>query len=394
MEILILKILSILALILSPIITHAEIIKLLELPLDNGLNYTYSVDQIKPCSFIGVNKIITSELRLGKKSNGIIEQINLIQRKLNLELESTEFHADRILISLKSAKNLVIEFEVNKKDCSIIKKAHINNKVSLLDEIEIEYGRTLYSPVIKKLTLVGEGNYLNLFLYPWALQGQISTYELSAGLALNFHSNIRVNNLNSFERNNPAIVPIPAFFFRYTTIFLNKNGLGSLIYHADDFSLLAMGLLEGEPYQASGLLERKKGFFLGSLLKFNFLEFIYYNDFFTKKGYNLKLNLSPEFYVRMDWKITPQLYLQYWDKKYVNYYFGVQAGETASGMKAYQSGHTYNYGAMFEVMHFVANWTYIVDLGVKNYGPEVYSSPTVNKKSEFQLITSVLYKFF
>ena len=236
------------------------------------------------------------------------------------------------------------------------------------------------------MTIIGDDNYQNVLLYSWALHGQISTYEFSAGLALNLHSNIRINNLNRFQKNDPVLEPIPAIFFRYGPVFFSKDGLGSLLYHSGDFSLIAMGILEGEPYQTTSLKERIQGVFLGSILKYNFFEFIYYNDFFNDKGYNLKLKINPEIYSSMDWKLSPQIFVQYWNSDYLDYYFVVN--------KVYLGHQAINYGAVMEGIHYVANWSYIIDIGFKNFGKEVYSSPTVSKKTELQLTTALLYKFF
>jgi outer membrane protein len=388
-----LKLITFIACLSFSFLAKAEIVELLSLPMNDGTGFLYSINQKEKCSMSGVNTIMTTELKLGHKDGALIENINLIQRKLNLAIETKDFNDDRATFSIKGATNIKFEFSYN-KNCELVKKVHYNNKTSLFDEVNIEYGNTLNSPVIKKMTIIGGGNYLNIFIYPWALRGQIATYELNAGPALNIHSNIRANNLKTFEKTDPVIEPIPVFFFRYGTIFLNKNGLGSLVFHQDDLNILVMGLLEGEPYQTQGLAERKKGFFVGSIFKYNALELIYYNDFFKDKGYNFKINIAPDFYYNSNWKFCPQVFIQYWDNKYVDYYFGVKPEEASNTFRSYQGTHTLNYGTMFEAMHYIDKWTFISTIGIKHYGKEVYSSPTVTKSNEIRFISSVLYKFF
>jgi outer membrane protein len=386
--------LSVLLLVLHSSLAYSKTVELLSLPLSDGTSYVFNVNQTKNCSFAGVSDIKTTKLKLGSKSNALIENINLLQREMNLAIAEKDIRSERISFSIKGADNIKLEFSYD-KNCELIKKVYYNNKVSIFEEINIAYNNTLYSPVLKKMTFIGSGNYLNIFLYPWALHGQIATYELAAGPALNIHSNIRRNSLLTFEGSDPVIEPIPAFFFRYGTIFLNKDGLGSLVFHHEDLNIVVMGLLEGEPYRASGLKERTKGFFMGSILKYQAFEFIFYKDFFKSKGTNLKINMAPEFYLKSDWKISPQVFLQYWDDKYVNYYFGVQPSESlSSALATYKGTHTINYGTMMEVIHYVDNWTFLGTAGVKHYGNEVSDSPTVTKNNEFRFITSVLYKFF
>ncbi|MBY0412510.1 MAG: MipA/OmpV family protein [Bdellovibrionales bacterium] len=386
-------------LFIFPEASRSEILNLIDLPLGDETFFSYSVNLPNDCSFHGVQKIEISNFDSVKKKNFILDKINSVQKKLNFSIDEEEIDDDRIVFSLKGSTNLSFEFFLKKSEttpsCNLVKVAHINDKKFNMDHIEIEYKSALFSPVIQKIIIKDENNQdSDIYIYPWQLRGQISVYELNIGPAVNIHSNIRYKNKNLFEKDDPAMAPVPAFFFRYGPFFINKNGMGSLLYHKEDFSLLGMGLLEGEPYKNAGLKEREQGIFAGFIAKYNNLELTYYNAFFDEKGYNLKLNLAPEFYYRISWKITPQLFVQYWDNNYVDYYFGVTSEETVSSLKSYKGSHTINYGGMLEIMHFVKKWTILGSAGVKVYGKEVQSSPTVVKKNELRLILSVLYKVF
>lgn len=223
----------------------------------------------------------------------------------------------------------------------------------------------------------------------------MSVYEFNIGPAVNIHTNIRVKDQKTFQKSDPVIEPIPAFFFRYGPLFMNKNGLGSLLFHYKDLSLIGMGLLEGEPYQGPGLKNRPQGIFFGSILKFNLFELTFYNDFFKDKGYTLKANLAPEFRYRLAWKFSPQAFYQFWDKEYVRYYYGVKPEEALrSPFPVYKPSYTFNYGFMLETTYFVDRWTYVFATGIKMYGKEVRSSPTVDKSQELRFIFSILYKVF
>lgn len=377
----------------------AEIVQLLEVPFSDKTGHVYSIDLKDKCSFKDVSDIIVPSFEDAQKTNILLSKINFYQRKLNLEIDKKEIEDDKITFSLTGSQNLYFEFSFKKdeksKSCQLVKAVHFNNKSYDLDHIDIEYSHALVSPVVQRIILKNpDDKKADEYLYPWQLKGQLSAYELNLGAALFVHSNIRFKNTNLFEKNDPVVQPIPAFFFRYGPVFLNKNGFGSLLYHSGEFSLLGMALLEGEPYKAAGLMERDQGVYAGTILKYNFIELTWYNDFIHNKGYNLKLNLAPEFYYRLAWKFSPQIFAQYWDKNYVDYYFGVKPSEASSGMRTFNGNATLNYGAMFQVMHFVKKWTFVVDAGVKVYGNEVNSSPTVIRSKEFRFITSVLYKVF
>jgi len=377
--------LFILLITLYPLSSNAERIKLLVLPLSDGTSSIYSVNIIKQCTFEGVSEINTTHFKIGKKNNQLLENLNFFQNKINFEIDFKSINSQSIIFSLNIATNIRFKFFYDKDTCLLKKSLFFNNNDYDLDEIYIEYDSDFFSPVIKKILVLNKGISTDLLLYPWALHGLIATYELNAGAAIKISSNFRLNASN--------IEIIPAFVFRYGPLFLSKDGLGGLLYHSNEFTLIGMGIIEGEPYENILLHPRKKGFFLGTIVKYNFLELISYNDFFNERGFSVKANLAPEFYLSLSTKLKPQMYLQYWDKKYVDYYFGVNSDEALSGMNEYEGQATLNLGMNIEVMHFFGNWTYVGNLGLKRYGEEVLLSPTVRFKNEVQIISSILYKF-
>lgn len=385
--------------IFSSRFAFAEDLTLLSIPLGDGSNFDYKVDVKNKCTFEGVTNITYPSFEQSKKINFFLDKLSFFQKKLNLEIDKKEITAERIIFSLKGSRNIYYDFFYKKDEtsanCSLVRVIHFNNKSYNMEKIIIDYTTVLKSPVVKKVIIKnGEDKDHDLNLYPWQLRGQMSAYEFNIGPAINIHTNIRLNNLDKYEKNNPVVEPIPAFFFRYGPFFINKNGLGSLLYNSGEFSILGMGLIEGEPYRTLGLYAREEGVFLGSIIKYNFIELTYYNDFFKNKGYNLKLNLAPEFIYRLSWKFTPQLFLQYWNKSYVEYYFGVKPEEESSMFKFYQGHSTFNYGGMLEINHFVERWTFAISAGVKVYGKEVYSSPTVTRQKEIRFIGTIMYKVF
>lgn len=378
---------------------QAEKVTLLAIPLGDGTTFDYTVELQQQCSFEGVKEITYPSFEQAKKINFIIDKLSFFQKKLNLDIDKSEIMPDRITFSLKGARNIYHEFFFKMLEgsnhCELIKVLHFNDKTYNMENIQIEYNTILKSPVVEKIIIKnGNGNNEDFNLYPWQLRGQMSSYEFNIGPAVNIHTNIRLNNLDKYQKNNPVVEPIPGFFFRYGPFFINKSGMGSLLYNNGDFSILGMGLLEGEPYRAHGLYDREQGVYIGSILKYDYAELTYYNDFFKNKGFNLKLNLAPEFIYRLAWKFTPQVFIQYWNRAYVEYYFGVKPEEVSSTWKYFRGSPTINYGTMFEVNHFVKKWTFVVSTGVKFYGKEVYSSPTVTRQNEIRFIATIMYKVF
>lgn len=380
--------------------TTAWPLDLINIPYGEEEKLTYSISPKNSCDFEGIEKIEAPRFFIKHEGSFVVNTLNYFQQKLNLNIDKEEITKERIFFSLTGATNIYFEFfyKKEKNKCKLVRVIHIDDMSYNLDQIDIEisYKSSLKAYVLEKIIIRDkEHAEKDLALYPWSLRGQMSVYEFNIGPAINIHSNIRVKDRNKYNKNNPVIEPIPAFFFRYGPFFLNKNGLGSLVFNKGDLSVIAMGLLEGEPYRPPNINEREKGVFLGSILKYNFLEFTFYRDFFENKGQNLKLNLAPEYLFRMNWKFSPQLFFQFWDNKYMNYYFGVTNDEASRALiPAYQPKNTFNSGFMFELTHYAGKWTFLVSTGAKLYGKEVYKSPTVNKEVEGRFIFSILYKVF
>lgn len=373
---------------------RAEDINLITFPLASGNSFNIYAQIKNKCS---LNDAVISKTTTSKSfdnNNGFIEKLNAIQRELNLKIYQQYLVDDHLFVSMNGARNLIFEFYFDKDKCELIRRIHFNQDVFTYDTIEVGYITAIYSPVVHKILFLNSKSLQSYTIYPWALENNIAIYELQIGFALNFHSNIRPDNLNDFEKSDPSLVPIPAFLFRYGPIFINKDGAGSLIYHSENFTLLALGVLEGEPYQTKTLNERHQGVFLGGLLKYDPFKILYYNDFFNNKGFNIKGSIDTDILIKYDWKITPQIYIQFWNKNYVNYYFGVTANETSSRFPIYQTSSTLNYGSSMEFAHNKENWTFVEKIEFKQYGSEVYNSPTVIKKAEGKIFSSVLYKFF
>ncbi len=371
---------------------QAKIINLLQVPLSNGDVYTYSVNQLENCSFKGVEKINTPLVIEEQQDGFIIDKLGFFQKKINLGIESQTITPERVTFNLSGAQNLFFQFYFEK--CKLISIITFDNKDHPFEKIEMEHDDTLKPVIIKRIHLKDSTDNTIRTLYPTQMQGQISAFELILGPALNIHSNIRRNNERTFEKNRPVIKPIPALLARYGPVFLSKDGMGSLLYSSGNLSFLGMAIIEGEPYKHRGLSERETGIFAGGILKYKFSELIYYTDLINDKGYNLKLNIGPEFQRYVDWKIKPQVYLQYWDNEYVDYYFGVEEREVGSGFSTYKGKRAINYGTFTEISHFNGRWTYMAGLGAKFYGREVSNSPTVVRKNELRGVFTVLYKIF
>ena len=391
------KIIFILLFCFIPYLAKAEFIDLLEIPLSDHSIHAYSVDLKEKCSFKGVSGIMVSPFNESRNRNIIVDKLNDVQKAVNLGIENQNITPNFISFNLTGAQNVSFEFILKEssptKDCELAKFITFDHQRHNVEKVDIVYDEILRPSSVKKIIIKDINDNEVKTIYPSQLEGSLVPYELVLGPAFDIHTNTRLNNTRSFENTHPVVKPMPGFLFRYGPFFLNKDGLGSLIYSSGDLSVLAIGILEGEPYESRGLNERSTALYMGGILKYNLVDFTYYRDFFKERGYNMRLNFAPEFHQFLKWKFAPHFYLQYWDNKYVDYFYGVTPAEMiSSGLKTYEGRQTWNYGTKFEFTHYVRNWTYLGSVGMKFYGKEVFTSPTVIRKNEMRIILSVLYK--
>lgn len=390
----------VLVLVLFPFAVQAAFIPLLSIPMKDSAPEVFSVDLKKKCSFEGVTEVRQPNLDVPaeKNDNIVTGTLNEVQKNINLKLENQKIDKDKITFNLSGSKNLLFEFTFSKAsnldNCKLQKFVQFDEERHEMDSITVDYDDSLDPPVVKKIVIKDITGRIVEKVFPIEMKGQIAAYEFLAGPLFNIHNNFRNKNQKTFERTHPVVKPIPGFLFRYGPIFFNRDGFGTLAYHTGDLSVLVMAVLKGEAYESGGLHERKERIFAGSTLQFKDVNLTYYQDYFSNNGMNLKLNYAPSYRPLLKWKISPQVYAQYWDEKYVEYYFGVKPSESASGLPVFKGESTLNYGSVLEVHHFDDRWTYISVLGAKFFGKEVYNSPTMTKKHEIRLILGALYKIF
>jgi hypothetical protein len=60
----------------------------------------------------------------------------------------------------------------------------------------------------------------------------------------------------------------------------------------------------------------------------------------------------------------------------------------------FKGTNSINYGFAIEGIHYVGKWSYVMNLGLKCFGSEVFNSPTMNQKSELHITSAIVYKFF
>lgn len=237
-------------------------------------------------------------------------------------------------------------------------------------------------------------NFIFLFYFFTSPAFSFEWSEAHLGIGVYSYDNIRLNNQKTFLKTKRIYEPIPTFQFRLGPLFINKDGAGIALAYFKYVKLIALALYEGEPYRTDGMEERKKSFHIGGGFRIFDLEILYYQDIQSRSnGKVLKVFYAPSF-EKKNYIFSPRVYAQFWDSKYVDYFFGVKSNEVTSARSQYRGKRTTNYGFMLQNVWNNGNMKYILSGGYKFYGPPVYNSPTVTRKNEQRIVLGIMYKFF
>lgn len=312
---------------------------------------------------------------------------------LDDELSSPKFR-------IQSLKNVTFEYSLHFEKGQCLGKLNFlssKEESGQLEEMNVVYNHRFGFPTLNKIDLSykDSNEVKKTTILPYQAKGYFAFYQFGIGLALNLHSNIRPGDTRTFNKSDPVIEPMPTFLIRYGPFFINKDGAGMILLPLKYLVVLGTFLLEGEPYKGTNLRERETSIHFGPLIKSGPLEVLYYKDIEgVGHGEVLKVSLSPEFYPSDEWSINPSVYYQYWDKNYVDYYFGVNQQESTFVGREFKGKEAHNYGFMIKNVLKDHQIQYILSTGFKFYGKDVSNSPIVTKSSEFRFIAGILYDLF
>lgn len=322
---------------------------------------------------------------------------NLLE-KVYFGVEYQDLTQGKFSFVLRSLANVTIAIKrvhSDKNHCSLKKIATYKGVEYEFDQIYVNYLHNLAFPTLDEVIFLLDGK-LKFTVANYLAVGYFPFYELKLGAGVNITSNIRPSDHRRFHRSDPVIEPMPLMMIRYGPIFLNNDGLGTLLLPFDYFTVLTAFIAEGEPYQADHIRERERLIYFGPIIKSYFLEIHYYREVEnTHRGQVLKISLAPEINLLSNVKLTPRLYYQFWDQRYVNYYFGVNQEEAAFiGANSYSPSQAKNYGAELRTSISYKQFQFETNFGVKYYGNSVVNSPLTVRGHELRFFTGFLYNFF
>lgn len=113
----------------------------------------------------------------------------------------------------------------------------------------------------------------------------------------------------------------------------------------------------------------------------------------NSQGQRFKLGVERRFTFD-DFGLTPRVNATWLDRKFVQYYYGVEATEVRAGRAAYTAGATVNTEIGLRLDYRLApTQTLFADLGTTALGREIKNSPLVGRSSVPEVRLGYLYRF-
>ncbi len=114
----------------------------------------------------------------------------------------------------------------------------------------------------------------------------------------------------------------------------------------------------------------------------------------NSKGRRVVLGLGRKWMLGPSVMLMPQVGVEWVDKKYVDYYYGVRAGEATAERAAYVGKATVNPEiSLTAIYRFDKHQSLMLNVGVKSLGKEIKNSPIVGRSSENRVMLGYMYRF-
>lgn len=163
-------------------------------------------------------------------------------------------------------------------------------------------------------------------------------------------------------------------------------------------------LFDGAGYEASdspalaGMAERKSSIWFGAKMEWESdladVKLEWLGAAGNSKGQRLGLGLERKIMLSPSLMLIPQVGVEWVDKKYVDYYYGVRANEATAGRAAYTGKATVNPEiSLTGIYRFDGHHSMMLNVGVKSLGKEIEDSPIVGRSTENRVMLGYKYSF-
>ncbi|WP_395321273.1 MipA/OmpV family protein [Variovorax sp. UC74_104] len=203
-------------------------------------------------------------------------------------------------------------------------------------------------------------------------------------------------------KDKTRAIPIVAYENRWISVV--APGVDVKLPSAGPVLLRLRARYAGDGYEAgdspylAGMDKRKGGIWLGGAAIWrtdiaNLSAELLADGSGNSKGTRFEVQVDRRFSAG-SFGFTPRLALQWVDRKYVDYYYGVKAAEARSGRAAYAGQATTSLEVGLRVDYAVApKQTMFLDLGATRFGSGIRNSPLLSRSSQTSVRAGYVYKF-
>jgi MipA family protein len=204
------------------------------------------------------------------------------------------------------------------------------------------------------------------------------------------------------ESDNMAI---PIINYENKWLSLSGAKLDIKLYSEQSLSFRLRGRYAGsDGYESSdssflvGMDERKSSFWAGGAVIWksdiaNVSAELLGDASGDSKGSRFKLLLDRRFGVG-EFGLTPRVGVEWYDSKYVDYYYGVKASEARVGRSIYQGDSSTGIEAGLRVDYSPARQhNLFLDFGITQFGSAIKDSPLVEKSNQSMMSIGYIYRF-
>lgn len=248
---------------------------------------------------------------------------------------------------------------------------------------------------------LGFGILISLLFSPHHAQAEdfFSRYEKRRTLQLfvgsYFATNIRVNNTQPYMDKEPIQIYAPYIRFRWDNFQMTPDKVSYTFFKNLWTEMDIRISYKGHAYNTVDMAPRHRTFYGGLTLRLLMFKFEALKDLSGISDASiysiaavLPLPISRKLLVILQGEV------EFWDGKYVDYYFGVRESEVTATRPYYKGkwAKDYNFQAQFQCF-FGPHWMAQISPSFRYYDDTIAASPTVKKRREYIMLLGLGYQF-
>jgi outer membrane protein len=219
-----------------------------------------------------------------------------------------------------------------------------------------------------------------------AAENNQKSYRVAIGYGMAFKNNLRFDNEYVRTQSSLLHISIPLFNINYGPLNIGAGGISLAIFGDRDKSLYINTNRFGERYYGPGMHSRKDGWSFGFGGKWKQTNLSVHKDISgNSKGIKIALAHSYPYIIDEKNILRSSIFVDFYNQKYADYYYGVLDYEVRSGRPQYTGKAFITPGAsLFYTYLFNQHANMLIGTAIKKIPDSVSFSPTM-KKTDFEV---------